>query len=273
MNLSDPRSPVTLTLDGAVAVATLNRPDQANVLSADTRDALIAATAAIRQGVAAGCVRAVLLCGRGGHFCAGGDIRAFAASEDLSARLDRALPEVHESIRTLAALPVPVVSAINGSIGGGGIGLALCADIGLAAESMKLRGGYSAIGLSPDLGVSWALTRLAGPMRTKQILFTNRMFSAQECLAMGLVAEIHPDAALSGAAHSLAARLANGATGSFARIKTQVDLAWLQTLEQHLAVEHADIVAAADSADAREGALAFLEKRTPRFGRSHSSES
>jgi 2-(1,2-epoxy-1,2-dihydrophenyl)acetyl-CoA isomerase len=170
-----------------------------------------------------------------------------------------------ESVRALAALPVPVVSAVQGAVAGGGIGLALCADVVLAAESMRLRGGYTAIGLTPDLGASWFLTRRAGEARAKEIFFQNRAFTAKECLALGIVDAVHPDALLGAEAQALARRLADGATAALGRAKLLVDGAAGRTLEQHLALEQGSMVASARTDDSREGLAAFLEKRNPKF--------
>lgn len=257
--------PILLDIRDHVATLTLNRPEQANVLDDATGAAFVEAVGEVAAAQQRGTVRAVLLTAQGPHFCAGGDIRGFAAATDMAALLDQGIPPLHAAIHTLSHLPAPVVSAVQGSLGGGGIGVALCADIVLAARSMKLRGGYSAIGLSPDVGVSWALTRLVGPMRAKHILFTNQPLDAAECLAAGLVAEVHADDALLPAAQALVRALAQGASGSLARIKTLVDQAAHHTLHQQLAMEHLGMVASGASADAREGVRAFLEKRAPRF--------
>lgn len=257
--------PILLDIQDTVAHITLNRPAQANVLDNATSDAFIEAAHQVAQAQQVGAVRAVLLTAKGPHFCAGGDIRGFAAAQDIAALLDQRIPALHAAIHTLSNLPVPVVSAVNGSLGGGGIGIALCADIVLASESMKLRGGYSAIGLSPDVGVSWALTRLVGPMRAKHILFTNRPLNAAQCLEVGLVAEVHADDELLPAAQRLVRSLAQGASGSLSRIKALVDHAASHTLQQQLAMEHLGMMANGASADAREGVRAFLEKRAPRF--------
>ena len=260
-------NPILLDWQGGLATVTLNRPDRANVLDAETSPALIQIARTLAERASSGQLRAVLIHGRGPIFCAGGDIQSFvSAGDDLAAVLDRDIPPLHEAIHTLATLPVPVVAAVNGPLGGGGIGLALVADIVLASDSAKLRGGYAAIGLSPDVGVSWALTRLVGPMRAKQILFTPRAFTAQECLAFGLFAEVLPADELLPAAQALARTLAQGATGSFQRIKSLVDGAAHRTLKEQLAREHQGMVESGCSHEAAEGVRAFLEKRAPRFG-------
>ena len=255
---------VLLEHDQGLAVITLNQPDRANVLDLPTSAALIDAVGRVAADES---VRAVLLRARGRQFCAGGDITDFGrAGDELAAMLDRHIPALHRAIHTLATLPVPVVSALNGPIGGGGIGLALCADIVVAAASMKLRGGYSAIGLTPDVGSSWLLARRVGQARAKEIFFTNETLDARECLTLGVVSRVVPDAELAETALALARKLARGATGSLRRIKHLVDGAHAASLEQQLALEHRYMVESGSSADAREGVAAFVERREPRFG-------
>ncbi len=255
---------VLLERGDGVARITLNRPAAGNALDAEAAAALVDAVEAVASDRA---VRAVLLTGAGRAFCVGGDIAAFrAALADLPRFIERLLPTLHRALLRLATLPVPVVSAVNGPLGGGGIGVALSADLVLAAESAKLRGGYSAIGLSPDLGTSWFLARRAGPARAKELLFLNRALEARECLALGIFDAVHPDDRLAAEAAETAARLAAGAAGSLARVKQLVDGAAGRTLEAHLALELEGIVAAAATPDAREGIAACVEKRPPRFG-------
>lgn len=255
--------PILLERIGDVAVITLNRPDRANVLDAEAGASFIQC---VDKLVADTTARAVLLRARGRHFCAGGDISDFISGlDDLAGLLDRGIPSLHRAIHSLATLPLPVVSAVNGPIGGGGIGIALCADIVLAAESMKLRGGYSAIGLTPDAGSSWLLTRRVGAARAKEIFFTNEAVSAKECLAMGLVSRIYPDSELEARALALVDSLARGATASLARIKALIDGSTGCTLQEQLGLEHRAMVASGSTKDAIEGAVAFSEKRAPVF--------
>lgn len=255
---------VLLESDGGVARITLNRPEMGNAIDGDMALALVEAVEATAADAG---VRAVLLTGSGSTFCAGGDISAFRANlGELPRFIEPLLRRLHRAAHQLATLTVPVVSAVNGPVGGGGIGLALCADLVLAAESAKLRGGYSGIGLTPDLGTSWSLARRAGAARAKEILFLNRPLPARECLAWGIFDAVHPDDRLAAEAREVAARLAAGAAGALARIKQLVDGARGRSLEAHLALEAEAIVAAAGTADAREGITAFMEKRAPRFG-------
>lgn len=256
-------APVLLEHDGHVATIVLNRPEQSNAIDPDAARALIACIDAVAADTS---IRAVVVRGSGAHFCAGGSIAFFdTAGAALPALLEQFIGPLHAAIQKLATLPVPVISAVNGPVAGGGIGLALCADIVLAAESMKLRGGYSAIGLTPDAGASWLLTRRAGAACAKRIFFTNAPLSAQQCLALGIVDEIVPDGELRVRAASLASTLSQGATEAIASIKRLVDGAHERPLAAQLDMEHRLMVKAAASAHAAEGIAAFREKRTPRF--------
>lgn len=249
-------------VEDGVGHIVLNRPDAANALDVAAGRAL---SDVIWQASRAD-IGAVLISANGRQFCAGGDIREFVERRDELDRLVQAvLDAVHPAIHALATLSVPVVSAVQGPVGGAGIAVALCADFVLASTAMKLRGGYSAIGLSPDLGASYYLARRAGSVRAKNILMTNRMLSADECLVWGIVDEVHGVDELAPAALALAQRLARGATASLGGIKRLCDSALSHDLQTHLSLEREALLRCAISADGREGITAFVEKRAPDF--------
>ena len=249
-------------VEDGVGHITLNRPDAANTLDAATAMAYAQAVEQISKAD----VGAVLISAVGKQFSAGGDINTFIERRaDLDRLLQSMLDILHPAVHTLATLPVPVISAVQGPLGGGGISQALCADIVLASPAMKLRGGYSAIGLSPDLGASYYLTRRAGAARAKLVLMTNRVLNAEECLNWGLVDELHSAETLGEAARSLARNLAHGATGSLGGIKRLCDSALSHDLRTHLDLERQALLRCAISADGREGISAFIEKRAPLF--------
>jgi 2-(1,2-epoxy-1,2-dihydrophenyl)acetyl-CoA isomerase len=256
-------SPLKLEIDHAVAVITLNTPERANVLDLAMARALVAAVQAIAINQS---LRAVLITAEGKHFCAGGDIKVFAeASRPLPDILQEVLDPIHEAMKMLTLLPLPIVCAINGPVGGGGIGLGLCGDIVLAAESMKLRGGYSAIGLTPDVGSSWFVTRRAGAAKAKAIFLTNRALTAAECREIGLVDEVYPDHELAHHARKLALQLAQGPRHAQSRIKALVESAQHHGLHAHFDHERESMLASGATDDAREGIRAFIEKRAPNF--------
>jgi 2-(1,2-epoxy-1,2-dihydrophenyl)acetyl-CoA isomerase len=249
-------------VERGVARITLNRPEAANAIdTAFARD-----LGAAIEGVAGADIGAVLLSSTGKQFCAGGDIHEFVERRgDLDRLVREMLDILHPAMHRLATLPVPVVSAVHAPVGGAGIALALCADIVLASPAMKLRGGYSAIGLSPDLGAAYYLARRAGAARAKYILMTNRPLSAHECLRLGLVDELHAPEDLQAAANVLASDLAQGATAALGGIKRLCDAAPESDLASHLQREAQALLRCAMSADGREGVAAFIEKRPPRF--------
>lgn len=246
-----------------VGILTLNRPDQANVIDAEMATALIETVATIEGDHSLSCL---LIQSKGSHFCAGGDIKRLqAAGSNMTELLKTTLGPLQDAIRRLSALPIPVVAALNGPVAGGGIGLAFCADIVLAGESMRLRGGYSAIGLSPDLGSSWFLNRLVGPMRAKSILFTNEVMSSRQCLEMGLLSQVVSDTLLPEVALKVAHSLSASSTHAIGLIKSLLDGCDYRSLSEHLGFEYESMIKAAKHHDAYEGVKAFTEKRKPKF--------
>jgi 2-(1,2-epoxy-1,2-dihydrophenyl)acetyl-CoA isomerase len=256
-------SPLTVEIDHALAIITFNNPARANALDLAMAQAF---AAAIEQVAGDKSIRALLITANGKQFCVGGDVNAFAdTSRPLVDTLRGLLEPVHAALRLVSLLEIPVVCAINGAVGGGGIGLGLCGDIVLAAESMKLRGGYSAIGLTPDVGGSWFVTRRAGAARARDIFLTNRPISSAECLHMGLVDAVHPDAELASAARALGHQLAKGPAQAQARIKALISAASHHSLLQHLDAERDSMFASGETEDGHEGIRAFIEKRAPKF--------
>ena len=246
-----------------IAHIILNRPLSGNALSPETGLQL-------GRAMHAACddpdVRVVVLRAAGKMFCGGGDIDVFRNPEGgLQELLKGLLDPLHAAIHRLVTSGLPIVTVLNGPVGGGGIGIALCGDYVLAAQSMKLRGGYSAIGLSPDAASSWFLAHRAGATRARQIFFLNEPVSAQRCLELGIVDAVYPDHELAARADELARRLALSSTGALRRIKRLMDGMHERTLQEHLNLERDLILECATSPDASEGIAAFLEKRSPVF--------
>lgn len=210
--------------------------------------------------------RVVLLSAEGRIFCSGGDIGEFvAAGSGLDSLVDDMLITMHPALHRLATAPLPIVTAVNGPIGGAGIGLALCADFVLASESVKLRTGYAAIGLSSDLGASYFLARRVGPVRAQRWLMLSETIDANGCLANGVVDALYPEAELEDAAESLVQRLALAARGSLACIKTLCSGLPGRDLAAHLELERQFLLAQTRGTDAREGIRAFIERQPPRY--------
>jgi 2-(1,2-epoxy-1,2-dihydrophenyl)acetyl-CoA isomerase len=254
--------PVLYDFNDGIASLTLNRPDKGNAIDLALGRALAAAIDRLAQQPQ---LRVVVIRAAGRAFCVGGDIGEMRQADDLPRFLAPAIDTLHVAMRKLAALAAPVITSVQGPVGGGGIALALCGDFVLAGEAMKLRGGYSAIGLTPDLGASWRLARRAGAARAKNILFLNEPLDAAACLDARVVDAVYPDHELDDAVRALARRLSAGATLSFKRIAELVDGAAGRSLAQQLDLERDYMVASAATDDAREGLRAFIDKRDALF--------
>jgi 2-(1,2-epoxy-1,2-dihydrophenyl)acetyl-CoA isomerase len=261
--MPEPDRPVLVSVEDGVGRLVLNRPDAANSIDAATAGALADSLDLLLRDAD---LRAVLVSGAGERFCGGGDVRSFAgAGAGLANRLDEVVTPFHAACRALAALPVPVVAAVQGSAAGAGLALALACDLVVAAESAKFVMAYTAIGLTPDGGSTWYLERAVGRPRALELVLTNRVLSAREALEWGLVASVVPDDELLGAAEALVVRLAAGPTGAYAGAKRLLDAAGRATFTDQLDAERAALIAAGATGNGQEGVAAFVEKRPASF--------
>lgn len=245
---------------GGIGRIVLARPERKNSLSPASARALAGAV----DEVLAAEPRVVLLAAEGPVFCAGADLGEFTGSADPVAFANDILTPLNPVVQRLATAPLPVIAAVGGPVAGAGIGLALCADFVLGADSMKLCPAYAAIGLSPDAGASYFLARRIGPVRAQRWLMLGDTIGAEECLRHGAVDSLHSDAELAGVAEAIATRLAAGAPAAMAGIKTLCCGLSERDMAEHLALEHRLVATCVRSADSRERVRAFLEKRPPR---------
>ncbi|MGW2048932.1 enoyl-CoA hydratase/isomerase family protein [Streptomyces sp. NPDC001858] len=220
-------------------------------------------------------VRAVLLTGRGRSFCVGGDLKEFAAlpPERLAGHLTDVTDALHGALRILAGLDAPLVVAVRGAVAGAGLGLVAAADVSLAATDAGFTAAYTAIGYTPDAGVSWSLPRLVGPRRAVDLLLTNRRVPAAEALQLGLVGRVVAPERLDEEAARVAGELARGATEAYGATRRLVGQAAADTLDEHLDAEARRLAAAAVSGEGREGVAAFLAGRRPDFAGTRASRS
>ncbi|WP_205671777.1 enoyl-CoA hydratase/isomerase family protein [Amycolatopsis sp. CFH S0740] len=251
-------------LADGLARITLNRPP-ANALDMATGRALREAADRVAAGAHDGTVRVVLLRAKGRTFSGGGDLREFAAAADRGQEVGALAQDLHQAILTLANTPVPVVSAIHATVAGGGIGVALAADIVLMAAEAKLQVAYTAAGLSPDCGSTWLLARRLGPARALDLALTNRALTGAEAAQHGLVSRAVPAAELDRVTDEVVAGLLAGPARAYAETKRLVAAAAQRDLATQLDDEAATITKIVATAEGIEGVNAFLEKRTPSF--------
>ena len=255
---------VLLDFEDGVATLRLNRPDKGNAI--DERMAADLAEAATQIAERTD-VRAVLITGNGPNFTVGGDLGLFAgtAREQLPNRLRRMIDSYHLAIERLTSIDAPVVAAVRGGAGGGGLGLLYAADIVVAADDARFALGYGALGLTADGGNTWFLPRMVGMRRAQELFLLNRRLTAQEALAFGLVSRLAPDDAVETEAATLAAKLAAGPTRAFGAVRRMLRQSFETGLSDQLDAEKESIVVASSTEDAQEGIAAFVAKRRPHF--------
>jgi 2-(1,2-epoxy-1,2-dihydrophenyl)acetyl-CoA isomerase len=244
---------------GGVLTITLNRPDVLNAFTAEMHRQLVGAFKEARNPE----VRAVVVTGAGRGFCVGQDLNEFGeAAKDIAGRL-RA--NYHPTIRSVRGLEKPVLAAVNGPAAGAGLSFACACDLRLAAESATFVPAFINLGLVPDMGGTFFVTRLLGPARAFEWMTSGRRLSAAEALEWGLVSEVVPDDRLAARAGEWAVELAAMPTRGIALSKRLFDSAQHATLEEQLEMEAQLQAAATQTEDFREGVDAFLQKREPQF--------
>ncbi|MFE7801027.1 enoyl-CoA hydratase/isomerase family protein [Nocardia sp. NPDC057440] len=211
-------------------------------------------------------VGAVLLTGTGANFCAGGNVRGFAAAEDRAAHIHGLATDLHDFVRALDETVVPVVAGVQGWAAGAGMSLVCLADIALGGPSTKLRPAYPGIGLSPDGGMSWTLPRIVGAGRAREILLTDAVLDAEAAVRLGILSRLVADDDVRAAALNLARSLSSGPRSTYASIKSLLAQSSSSTLSEQLDYERDAIAAAANGPAGREGVDAFVEKRKPNYG-------
>lgn len=256
----------TETLDGVLTI-TLNRPEALNSLNEPMSVEL---GTALRLAQRDDAVRCIVLTGAGRAFCAGQDLRELKAArdqpEDEALELGTILRQRYNPlIVRIRTIEKPVVAAINGIAAGGGAGLALAADLRIAARDASIMLAFVRVGLVPDMATSLTLVREIGYARAAELCMLGEPLPAEKAYQYGLVQRVVDAADLYGAAQELAAQLAAGPTRALGLIKRELMRAAEATLEEQLEYEAFLQSTAAQTHDHREGVEAFLGKRAPKF--------
>ena len=256
-----PYETITLTIADQIATITLDRPERLNACSLDMADEISDALDRLEDA------RVLVLTGAGRAFCSGAD---------LAARGDRPVTggqgsyialtqKYNPMIVKLMRLDMPVICAVNGPAAGVGCSIGLAGDFVIAGKSGYFLQAFVNIGLVPDGGSTWLLPRLVGKARATQMMMLGEKIGGELAEQWGLIYKCVADEALAGEVQTLATRLANGPTLSYATMRKNMLIGLEHGLSDTLLAEAEGQRVAGSSADAAEGGMAFLQKRKPAF--------
>ncbi len=250
-----------------VATITLNRPDRMNTISGPMLREL---TERLLEADRDPDVRVIILTGVGRAFCAGLDLSEATRPAGSGGISTGAAGATNLDLRdtpptVLFNLGKPTICALNGSAAGYGMDTALGCDIRIMAESAKMAAAFTKRGILPESGGTWFLPRLIGWSKAAELIFTGRTLSAQQCLDMGLVSQVVPDAELAGAARALALEIAANAPLAVQASKRMMRMGLSETFGDHVHHVFLQLLPLMRSQDAAEGMRAFMEKRPANF--------
>ena len=254
---------IQFSISDRVATISLNRPDAANGLNLE----LVTELAQVAKEVAQDDdIKAVIITAEGRFFCAGGDVKSmYEAKENPGAAVRKIADKLHEAIVIFARMQAPVICAVNGTAAGAGFSLAVCADLVVASKDAKFTMAYSNIGLSPDGSSSYFLPRLVGLRKAQELMFTNKLLTAQEALDWGLINAITESDQVLAQANDWAKMFVKGSKASNFAIKKLLIASGFNSLETQLDLESDTIEECANGVDGREGVRSFIEKEKPSF--------
>ncbi len=263
--MTDSPAAVLLDLTDGVATITLNRPEAMNSLDVATKELLLETVRRVGDDPAARCV---VLTGTGRAFCTGQDLKEHitilnsASSEALFRTVDE---HYNPIVSALAAMPKPVIAAINGVAAGAGASLAFACDLRILADSAGFNLAFANVALSCDTGASYHLQQLVGRAKAIELLYLPRTLAAEESLALGLATRVVPAAELATEVRTLAERLASGPTVALGAMRQSVAYAAGHTFEEALAFESSMMQKTGATADHAAAVAAFVAKEKPVF--------
>jgi enoyl-CoA hydratase len=250
---------------GVMVTITLDRPAELNAMNWEM---IAAFDDAVTQATSDADVRVVFVTGRGRGFSAGGDLKSYLELQRDPIRFPQFVADLHAAFGRLRSLRTPVIALVNGVAVAGGLELLLSCDMALAAESARIGDGHLNFGQMGGGGVLTLLARVIGIQRAAELIFTGRLLDAQTAAEWGLVGRVVPDGELGSEAVALAQQIAAKSPLAVANAKEVMNAIWAEgmTVPAGLQLELArNSVYCLTSEDAREGLLAFSEKRVPGF--------
>ena len=255
-----PQQPLLLERNGAIATLRFNRPEALNAIDVPMANAFLTAVQTVASDPG---VRAVVLCGNGRGFMAGGDLATLRA-DPVQGAIDILTP-LNAALQLLAQMNAPVIAQVHGAAAGAGLSLVLMADYVIAAEGTRFNLAYINLGTSCDVGASWALPRIVGVRQALEIALLGEAFTADDALRLGLVNRVVPSAELDSTTAALAQRLAAGPTLAYGAMKRLMRASMDHTLPEQLAAEKDAFVHCAGTEDFRAGVEAFHQRQSPQF--------
>jgi len=256
-------------LDGGVLTLTLNRPEARNAMSGAMNDALAAQLAWAELAPE---VRVVVLTGAGKGFCAGGDVKGMDSRNTGSGQpvsIDQAIHNQRVNQRATAgklfSMPKPTIAALPGAAAGAGLSLALACDLRIMASNAIMTTAFARVGFSGDYGGTYFLTQLVGSAKARELYFLSERVSAEEALRLGLANWVVEPDELQPKTREIAGRLAAGPTVAYRYMKENLNRAMAGEVDDCLDLEATHHVHCGQTADHREAARAFVEKREPVF--------
>ncbi len=251
------------TSQGQTLILTLRNPEARNAFDASIYAAGIEALSVAER---TDDVRSVVITGADGTFSAGGNLQRLQARRQEGAEAQaQGVEGLHSWIETIRTYPKPVIAAVEGAAAGAGFSLALACDFIVAARDAAFVMSYARIGLSPDGGASWSLSRALPRQLAAEWLMCGDKLQAERLHALGLVNRLAEPGRALHEALSLAATLNERAPNALASVKELLNDAPQQPLDAQLAAERDHFVRNLQHANAGEGIAAFLEKRAPRY--------
>jgi len=250
---------IKVETDGPLMIITLNRPERLNAMAPQMADEIGEAFYDL------GDARAILITGEGKGFCSGADLSARGEGGSKGGSHQALQNHYNPAINQVLRAPVPVICAVNGPAAGVGCSLALAADFTIASKKAYFLQAFVNIGLVPDGGSTWLLTRAIGRARATRMMMLGEKIGGEQAEEWGLVYKSVEADDLMAEARTLAEKLANGPTLALRTMKANINLALDGTLPQVFVNEAEGQRLAGASADAMEGGMAFLQKRKAEF--------
>lgn len=256
---------IRLTRDGHVATLTLNRPESRNAMSVAMGDEIVRAVEEIRADRD---VRVLVVTGEGRAFSGGGELAMLAADAgigDPHEGMGGPPREFYNRYLSVASLPIPTLAAINGHAIGAGLCFALACDLRIASSNAKMGMTFTKLGIHPGMGATYFLPRLLGAARACDLLFTGRIIDAEEAEQLGIVNRVVSHEAFPAAVEAYAEELASAAPIAVRMVKRAVYRGLEHDLAAAVDLESLQQRATFETADAKEGIRAIIEKRAPVF--------